>query len=79
MGCKMDHERWMQDVLIVRVKVHWSTATGLSSDSDDTPLARLGIQSPEGGTTVRPSEYLGEFRSPAVTVTEEPVHRESAR
>ena len=31
MGCQRVHERWMQgvpDVLTVRVKVHWSTATG---------------------------------------------------
>ena len=53
----------------------------LSSDSDDAPLARLGIESPEVGTTVPASsaavaENMGEFRPPAVTVTEEPVHRE---
>ena len=61
--------------------VHHNRFSVLSSDSDDAPLARLGIQSPEGGTTVPASsaavaEYLGEFRPPAVTVTEEPVHRE---
>ena len=63
-------------VQTVRVKVHWSTATGfqLSSDLND------GIQSPEAGATVPASSaavagYLGEFRPPAVTV-EEPVHRE---
>ena len=50
--------------------VHRNRFSVLSSDSDDAPLARLGIQSPEGGTTVPAS-------SPhAVTVTEEPVHRE---
>ena len=60
--------------------VHRNRFSVLSSDSDDAPVARLGTQSPEGGTTVPASssavaEYLGEFRPSAVTVTEEPVHR----
>ena len=50
--------------------VHRNRFSVLNSDSDDAPLARLGIQSPEGGTTVPASS------PPAVTVTEEPVHRE---
>ena len=54
--------------------VHRKRFSVLSSDSDDAPLARLGIQSTEGGTTLPASsgavaEYLGEFRPPAVTVS----------
>ena len=61
--------------------VHRNRFSVLSSDWDDAPVARLGIQSPEGGTTVPASsgavaEYLCGFRDPTVTVTEEPVHRE---
>ena len=88
MECKRVHERGMQGVpgeghvhTSEGPLVHRNRFLVLSSDSDDAPLARMGIQSPEGGTTVPASsaavaEYFGEFRPPAVTITEEPVHRE---
>ena len=64
--------------------VHRNRLSVLSSDSDDTPLPRLGIHSPERGTTVAASsgavdENLCEFRPTAATVMGEPVHRELKR